>query len=366
MSFSLQALKDQGLYREFRTIESHQGASFVHQGKTYLNFGSNNYLNLAQHPEIAQAMSQAAQEWGVGAQASRYVCGNHWLHDAFEEELSSWLQAEAALLCNTGYMANMAAITSLVGSKDLVLMDRSCHASIIDGVKLSGAAYKVFRHNDVEHLQQCLQRYSPQHECTLVIVEAIYSMDGDRAPLAEMAKLKQETSFVWMVDEAHALGVVGSKGIGLSDEDNVLECVDVRVATLGKAVGVSGGAIVAKQSLIDWIRNHARTSIYSTAMPLPVVAALRQAIELVQAADDARAHLQALWQALSGQSPVVPIGVEGGNDAVLALSEKLWQRGIFAPAMRFPTVPKGQERLRVSLTSAHHLDDVRRLRESAI
>ncbi len=353
----LQALQEEGLYRQMRVIEAIDGVRFVCEGRSYLNFGSNNYLNLAQHPRVIRAVKDTSEIFGVGAQASRYVCGNFTLHEQVENKLTDWLKAERALLCNTGYMANLAAISSLVKPEDLVLLDRSCHASLIDAVKLSQASYKIFRHNDCDHLEQCLKRYYRKGQMLWVITESLFSMEGDCSPIKDIVKLKKNYAFRIIVDEAHALGVFGDSGEGWVVQQGCSNEVDVRVVSLGKAIGVAGGAVLSSHEVIDCVLNRGRTSIYSTGLALPLVGGLLSAIDLARHASQARDKLWRLIGELEGCSPVIPVFIPG-NAAVQKVSQDLWDKGYYVPAMRFPTVSKGKECLRLSLSSGHSMEDI--------
>jgi len=361
----LKDIKDAGLHREFQTIQSPQGRIITIEGSDFLNFSSNDYLGLANHPDIKQAMCSALEHYGVGSGASRYMTGNYDLYNQVENQLSAFMKAESCLLFNTGYMANLGGITSLVGDQDTVIIDRLCHASIIDGCRLSGAKIVVYKHGDVTDLKKQLIRYGGQGQ-TLVITESLFSMDGDCAPLKEICSLADQYEAMLMVDEAHAFGVRGSQGRGVLEQLDLQGRATLVVGTLGKAAGVSGGFVCGQKEVIDLIRNKARSSIYTTAMPPVLLAAIKASLTLIQKGKTLRESLQDHVSFLKTnltsiapniQSQIIPLMI-GGNEKTKNIADKLKEKGIFVPAMRYPTVKKGTERLRLSVAASHTRDDL--------
>jgi len=332
-------------------------------GQALVNFGSNDYLGLANHPEIIAAACSALDEEGWGAGASPLVTGRSRLHVELERQLAAFEGTEAALLFPSGYAANVGAITSLVGRGDAVYSDELNHASIIDGCRLSGAAICVYRHCDVDRLQDLLNS-GASYRRRLIVTDSLFSMGGDYAPLAELAQLATECHAILMVDEAHATGVLGNWGRGVCELAGVEENVHVRVGTLSKALGSMGGFVTGSQRLIDWLTNSARPYIFSTAAPAAGAAAGLKALEIVRREPERRTELLAMADQLRGQlverglcrpaslSQIIPIGLGDPGRAMNAAAE-LRQRGFFVPAIRPPSVPDGQSLLRISLTCLH-------------
>lgn len=360
------------LYRRRRTLDSAQGARIVVDGRECLNFSSNDYLGLACHPEVVAAAGEAQRRYGVGSGASHLVCGHSREHQALEEELAVFTGRERALLFSTGYMANQGAITALVGKGDRLLQDRLNHASLLDAGRLSGASMQRFAHNDVAQLGRRLQGV-PDGVHTLVAVEGVYSMDGDCAPLDEIARLTGEHGALLMVDDAHGFGVLGERGAGVTEHWGLGQTqVPVLMATLGKALGAFGAFIAGSEALIETLIQHARSYIYTTALPPAVAAAGRASLRLLAAEPWRRQHLLRLqlrlraglerlpWPLPPGATPIQPVLV-GSPEAAVALSAGLLRHGIYVPAIRPPTVPAGSARLRITLSANHREHDVDQL-----
>jgi len=339
-------------------------------GQALLSFASNDYLNLAGDPRLADAAAQAARADGFGASAARLVSGDLPAHRDLEAALARYLDREAALLFPTGYQANIGALTALAGPDDLIVSDALNHASIIDGCRLSRARVAVYPHNDVAAADALLQGGASARR-RLLVTESIFSMDGDRAPLAALAELASRRAAALVVDEAHAFGVVGPSGRGVSAEAGVVP--DVLVATLGKALGAAGGVVTGSRILRDVLVNRARTFIFTTAPPAPVAAAATQALAIAAGAegDQRRAHLATLARSLAADlarlgrgtdrtGPIFPFLI-GTDERALAVSADLRRRGLFIPAIRPPTVPPGTSRLRITLSAAHTQADLDRL-----
>lgn len=366
----LNALKDHALLREYRTIENAQGPFVQITGKTYLSFCSNNYLGLANHPKIKQAAIAAINQYGWGAGASRLVSGNMTLHQELERKIAEFKGAEAALLFPTGYMANVGALCALVAKGDIIIGDKLNHASIIDGCRQSGAAFRVYPHNNINHLEKLLQRSSIFRR-RLVVTESVFSMDGDTAPLPEIVEIAKRYDAIIMIDDAHAMGVFGRHGKGMIEHYGLEGKTDVIMGSLSKAIGSIGGFIAGSKHLIDFLKNKARSFIYTTALPPAVCAASLAGLALLQ---DDTSLIDKLWKNINYlksqlskftnniavESPVVPI-IIGSAENALHLSTKLYQNGILIPAIRPPTVPAGTSRLRISLMADHSESDIDRL-----
>lgn len=333
----------------------------------YLNFSSNDYLDFANHPRVIQAALEALDRYGAGSGSSRLVTGTLDLHTDVEERLAVFKGFPAALLFGSGYLANLGVIASLVGRDDTIYADRLIHASLIDAALLSRARLLRYHHNDLEHLSTLLRSHA--HGKKLIVTESVFSMDGDIAPLREIADLATEHGAMLVVDEAHAVGVLGPGGRGLISELSLQDQVTVCVGTLSKALGSYGGFAACSERMRDYLVNRARTFIYSTALPPPVLGAALGAIALLEGhpglpeilrnrASLFRGLLQrAGLNTLNAQTQIVPV-VTGTNQTALTLSERLRERGILAVAIRPPTVPEGGSRLRFSVTLAHEERDL--------
>lgn len=370
----LAVLRQQGLYRELRRVDSAPGPRVETGGQTLLNFSSNDYLGLANHPALKEAAVKAVEKFGAGAGASRLICGSLAPFHELEAALAAFKKAGAALAFSTGYAAALGTITALMGRDDVIILDKLVHACIVDAAKLSGAKLRVFRHNDLNDLEDKLKWAAENIQRprrVLVVTESIFSMDGDAAPLREIVALKEKYGAWLMVDEAHATGILGEHGRGLADALGVSGHIEIQMATLGKALGASGGCVCGSRALIHFLVNRARSFIFSTAPVPAAAAAARAAIELTQS-PEGEARRQQLWastsqfQSVIGHRPpaitsaIVPI-ILGDESTTVAAAAQLREQGIFVPAIRYPTVARGAARLRVTLTAAHSADDVRNL-----
>jgi len=359
----LQAIEAAGLWRELREVESAQEPSVVLRGREVLLFCSNNYLGLANHPEVVEAGREAASRYGASAGSSRLISGHMAAHRELEERISGWKGLPATLVFSTGYQANLGAITSLVGPDDVVLSDELNHASIIDATRLARAPKRVFRHNDLDHLERLL-RESESARRVLVVTEAIFSMDGDAAPLAEMGALTRRHGAWLMVDEAHSVGVFGKGGAGLVDELGLQDRVDVHVGTLGKALGSFGAYVAGSRPLIDLLVNKARSFIFTTGLPPSAVAAAGAAIGICEREPERGAGLRSRVRALAdrlrgagldvpeAESQILPVRI-GDADRTVEVMRALLEQGIYVAAIRPPTVPDGTSRLRFSVMATH-------------
>jgi 8-amino-7-oxononanoate synthase len=358
--------KQAGLYRTRRQISGPQQPELTSDGKPLLSFCSNDYLGLANHPANLEALRNALPETGLGGAASHLICGHHDAHHELERRLAEFTGRSSALFFSTGYMANMGVISALAGRGDTIFSDRLNHASIIDGCVLSRAKVRRYRHGDVAELEAMLAD-TQGHK--LVVTDGVFSMDGDVAPLKELARVCGAHDALLVVDDAHGIGVLGPQGrgsvpaLGLSEQD-----VPVVIGTLGKAVGTSGAFVAGPEVLMDYLVQKARTYIYTTAMPPAIARATCASIDLIERDDARRAHVLDLvarfrreaaalgYQLMPSQTPIQPILV-GDNWSALALSQALEEKGLLVTAIRPPTVPEGEARLRVTLSAAHsHAD----------
>ena len=377
----LEALRKRALDRHLREITSAQGPEVVIAGRHFINFSSNDYLGLANDPRLREAAASAIEEFGVGAGASRLVSGTQSPHLRLERALAKWKATEAALCFSSGYSTALGTIPALVTKNDVVLLDKLCHASLIDGAKLSGAILRVFPHNHVGKLESHLEWARREHPGTrvLIITESVFSMDGDYAPLRELVELKKRFDALLMLDEAHAVGVIGPNGRGLAAAENVSEEVDIQMGTLSKALGTSGAYICGSRVLIEWLINRARSFIYSTAPAPAIAAAALAAVDFLSSHQGEERRLL-LWERIRlmqellprtefNQKHVAPCSaifpwIVGGEQTALNLAAALQSDGFLVPAIRYPTVAKGIARLRITVTAAHEEAQIEALCET--
>jgi len=363
----LEARRAAGLQRRLRPIDGPQDSWVTVDGRRALLLCSNNYLGLANHPAVREAAQAAARDFGAGSGGSRLISGSMRLHHALEERLAAFKGTEAALLFNSGYHANIGIITTLLGREDAVFSDELNHASIIDGCRLSGARICVYRHNDIDELTELLSRTTGRRK--LVVTESVFSMDGDTAPLASICEVAERHGALVMVDEAHATGVVGPQGRGVVAAEGLTERVAVQMGTLGKALGAFGAYVAGSRALIDLLINAARSFIFTTALPPPVVAAADAALTIASTTPDLRTRLAAnaayLHHELQrldlqvGERPahILPVRI-GEAERTMRVSQRLLAEGVFVQGIRPPTVPPGTARLRVTAMSTHSADDL--------
>jgi 8-amino-7-oxononanoate synthase len=365
MEEELAKLSDASLERTLResdTVPDRPG--YMRRGeRVLLNLASNDYLGLAQHPAIMEAIREQLLIDGTGSGASRLVTGNRSLNGRLEKKLAAWQNSEAALVFANGYMANSSVIGALVGRGDVVFSDQFNHASIVDGIVMSRAEHARYRHNDMEHLKALLNKHRDKRR-KLIVTDAVFSMDGDMALLQELASLKREHGAMLMVDEAHSGGIYGARGEGLSHELGLQNEVDVHMGTFSKAFGVYGAYVCGSRTLIRWLINKARALIYSTALPPSLTSGISTALDMVQTEHWRREHLYATSRLFrstlcaagfnvgSGDTPIIPL-IVGDNAVALRFSDALEVEGIAAVAIRPPTVPSGTARIRFSLSAAH-------------
>jgi len=369
----LATLREQGLHRELRRVDSAQGPRIKIGGKTFLNFSSNDYLGLANHPALKEAAIKAVEKFGAGAGASRLVCGSLAPFHELEETLAKFKGTEAVLTFSTGHAAALGTIPALVGKGDIIIIDKLVHACVVDAAKLSGAKLRIFNHNDLNDLEDILKwanqsQIANRKSQILIVTESVFSMDGDAAPLREILALKEKYDAWLMVDEAHATGLYGKNRRGLAEQLGVNGRIEIQMGTLGKAFGASGGYICGSRMLIDFLVNRARNFIFSTA-PVPAAAAAAMAgIRLVQSASG-RALNKKLWaritefqSAVRSPQPIIPGAINplliGDESKAIELALKLRELNIFIPAIRYPTVARGAARLRITLTATHSAEDV--------
>lgn len=373
-------IRDRGLLRELRPVDSPQGTRLEVAGRKLLNFSSNDYLGLANDPLLRQAAIQAVEKFGAGAGAARLICGSLAPHHELEETLAAFKGTEAALSFSSGYTTAIGTICALLGKDDIIILDKRVHACIVDAARLSSAKIRVCAHNNLEDLEDKLkwaqEVQSPKSKVqsgphVLVVTESIFSMDGDAAPLREIVALKDKYGAWLMVDEAHATGLYGRNRRGLAEQLGMGDQIEIQMGTLGKALGASGGYICGSRVLIDFLVNCARSFVFSTA-PVPAAAAAAKAgIEFVQS-PDGKARNELLWTRVmelqsrianrESQIPsaIIPI-IIGKEDEAVRAAANLREQNIFVPAIRYPTVSRGQARLRITLTATHSPEDVNHL-----
>jgi len=365
----LQSLKDQGLFNTIRTIGSAQGAWIIVDGKRVLNFCSNNYLGIADHPRLKEAAQQAIGKYGVGPAAVRSIAGTLDLHVEFERRMAQFKGVEDALYVQSGFCANQAAIPPLVGKEDVIFTDRLNHASIIDGCRLSSAKIIVYEHCDPADAEAKIKEHLPQYRRGLLVSDGVFSMDGDVAPLDKLYEVCERYGVITMVDDAHGEGVVGRGGRGIVDHFGLHGKFDVEIGTLSKAFGVVGGVIAGKKVLVDWMRQRGRPFLFSSATTAADTAACLAAVDLLEESTELvdrlwanaklfKAEMKKLgFNTGKSETPITPV-ILGENQIAQQFSRKLFERGIFAMPIVFPTVPKGTARIRVMISAAHTSSDL--------
>ncbi len=359
----LRQLEQHHLLRTLRAIESASDAEVTIGGRAVILMASNNYLGLATHPALTRAAIQATERFGVGAGAARLVSGTLPPHEELETALAKFKGTEAALTFGSGYLANLGLIPALIGTDGLILADRLCHASLIDGCRLSGAGFRVYRHNDVAHLKSLLAK-RPSKRDTLIVTDGVFSMDGDLAPLPELIELADRYHARLFVDDAHGTGVMGAHGRGTLEHYGMESRLPFHMGTLGKALGTSGAYVAGPAVLIRYLINTARTFLFATAPPPATAAATVAALHVVEAEPDRRARLwdnrnyvyagltDAGFRLTASASPILPVLIGDAQKAV-RMAGRLLELGVYAPAIRPPTVPKDTSRIRVTVTSEH-------------
>ncbi len=365
----LENLKKEGLYITIRTIGSPVDAWTVVDGKRVLNMCSNNYLGFANHPELKRAAQEAIEKWGVGPAAVRTIAGTMELHLELERKLAEFKGAEAAISFQSGFVSNLATIPALVGPEDAIFSDRLNHASIIDGCRLSKAKIIVYEHLDVDDLRKKIKEEGPKYRRKLIVTDGVFSMDGDIAPLPELVEVAEEFDAILMVDDAHGEGVLGRGGRGIVDHFGLHGRVDIEVGTLSKAFGVVGGYVAGRKEIVEYLRQKARPFLFSSAVTPADVAACIKAVDILAASTELVDRLWDNTRYFKGkmkelgfdigqsQTPITPVML---GDAHLAqeFSRRLFEEGVFAQAIGYPTVPRGQARIRVMLSAVHTKEDL--------
>jgi 8-amino-7-oxononanoate synthase len=364
----LDQLTRQALHRRLRTIESEHGPRVTYQGRSMLMLSSNNYLGLASHPALKRAAIAAVQRFGTGSGASRLIAGNLAVLSDLEARLADWKGVEATLVFGSGYLANLGTIPALAGPQDVILSDELNHASLIDGCRLARAQVMVYRHCDLDHLKATLVNARGARR-RIIVTDSVFSMDGDIAPLADIVELARRHDAAVMIDEAHAVGILGVKGAGLASALNLESEIDVQMGTLSKALGSYGAYVAGSRALIDLLINRARSFVFTTGLPPASAAAASAAIDLIQAEPE---RIKRLWdngcylsQGLTAAgfrlgasaTPILPV-IVGPAEPALDLADALLTRNIFVLAIRPPTVPEGTARLRVTPTAEHTRADL--------
>ena len=363
-------LRAAGLFTQIRTVSSPQGAWLVVDGRRVLNFCSNNYLGLANHPRLAAAAKSAIDQYGIGPAAVRTIAGTMQLHLELEARLASFKRVEAAITFQSGFNANLAAIPALVGKGDVIYSDELNHASLIDGARLSRAEIVRYPHTDPAGLRAVIIENLPRKfGRSLIVTDGVFSMDGDVAPLAEIQAVGQEFDYLLMVDDAHGEGVLGKGGRGIVDHFDLHGKVDLEVGTLSKAFGVVGGVVAGRQVIVDWLRQRGRPFLFSSAMTVPDVAACLAAVDLLEESDEL---VQRLWKNTryfkhemsslgfdtgTSTTPITPIML-GEAPLAQSFSRQLFEAGVFAMAIGYPTVAQGRARIRVMISAAHSTEDL--------
>lgn len=366
----LDLLREKNLYRTLRTVEGEQSPRTIVNGKEMVLMASNNYLGLASHPYLKEAAIRAIEKYGVSASASRLISGTMTIHRKLEEKIASFKKTESALVFNSGYTANIGIISALVTKGDIIFSDELNHASIIDGCRLSGAEIKVFPHKRIDILERMIKR-SHTHGKRMIVVDAVFSMDGDIAPLPELVHLAEKYDCILMVDEAHATGILGERGSGAVEHFHLEGRVDIIMGTLSKALGGFGAYCAGRKELIEYLINKSRPFIFTTALPPAVISTAIAAIELIEKEPSLRENLWSNtryfkdglermgFDTMGTETPIIPVFVGSERNAVIA-TEILLEEGVFAIGIRPPTVPPGRCRIRATVMANHTIEDLDR------
>ena len=373
LKIELETIKAKGLYRQLKVLSSAPDKEIVFEGKSYFNYSSNNYLGLSCRTELKQAAIDAVNKYGCGGVSSRLICGTLDIHAELEEKLAKLKSKEKAIVFPSGFASNIGVISSILGEGDAVIMDKLNHASLWDGASLSGARLFVYEHRDMESLEKVLKRAS-SYKKRLIITDTLFSMDGDIAPLKGITDLAKKYNSWTMIDEAHATGIFGKKGSGIAESVNVEKEIDIVMGTLSKAIGAQGGFICGDNELIDYLTNKSRAFIYTTALSPASAGASIKALEIIEKEPNLRIKLLENskylrdklkllgFDTLGSESQIIPV-LTGAVARTMEIASQLMSRGIFAPAIRPPTVAEGRCRIRISLTSMHVKADIDNLIE---
>jgi glycine C-acetyltransferase len=364
----LDALRADGLYRWLRQIEGPQGPRMRVDGRETIILAGSDYLGLASHPRLKEAARRAIDRYGCSASAARLISGNHDLYPQLENRLARFKQTEAALVFSTGYQANLGVISALMDVQDIAFSDELNHASIIDGCRLSGTQVRVFPHNDLAALESLLKRETSARR-KLIVVDGLYSMDGDLAPLADIVGLAERYGCMTMVDDSHGTGVLGEAGRGTAEATGVLGRIDIETGSLAKALGGFGAYVVGSRTLIEYLINRARSFIFSCAMPPAVLATVLEALAVAEEEPERRQRLwdntrylraglrEAGFHLNQSETHIIPLMV-GESQLTMRFCQELLERGVFAQGIRYPSVPRGTERIRLTLTASHSKTDL--------
>ncbi len=365
----LESLKESGLYNQIRTLSSPQGAWLVVDGKRVLNFCSNNYLGLANHPRLVKAAQEAMAEYGVGPGAVRTIAGTMDLHLKLEKRIAKFKRVEDAITFQSGFTANLGTIPALVGKGDIIFSDELNHASIIDGCRLSRAKIARYDHADPSSLENVIREHEGDYRRGLIVTDGVFSMDGDYAPLDKLADVAENYDLMLMVDDAHGEGVLGEGGRGIVDHFHLHGKVDIEVGTFSKAFGVMGGVVAGNAKIIEWLRQRGRPFLFSSAVTVPDVAATIAAVDVLEESTEL---VDRLWENANifkskmeslgfdtgkSMTPITPVML-GEAKLARAFSRRLYEEDVFAMALGYPTVPKGLARIRVMISAAHSKDDL--------
>lgn len=365
----LEELKDQGIYRRLTVLESPAGARCKINGKDVINLSSNNYLGLANHPRLIRAAKDAIDKWGVGAGAVRTIVGNMTIHEDLEKKLADFKHVEAVLVFTSGFTANAGVIPAVVDKGDVIISDELNHASIIDGCKLSRADVVRYKHSDMADLEKVINEVKDQYNTKLIITDGVFSMDGDIANLPGIVELAEKYGCLTYVDDAHSSGVLGSNGQGSAHHFGLTGRVDIQIGTLSKAIGVVGGYVAGRRSLIDWLNHRGRPFLFSTALPPSMAAACIEAVNILS---ESRDLTDTMWERAEyfrsglhklgfnigkSETPIVPV-ITGDDRKAVDLSRRLFEEGVFAQSIVFPTVSKEGARVRTIVTAAHSVKDL--------
>jgi 8-amino-7-oxononanoate synthase len=368
---ALRELKDKNLYRQLRVLEKHEGTRAIFKGRRILLFCGNDYLGMSRHPRVIEAAHKALDRYGVGARSARLIAGTTEAHASLEKKIAEFKNKEAALVFASGFLTNLGILTTFAGKGDVVILDKLCHASLIDGARLSGAEIRVFPHKNYEKCEDILKKCTASRK--LLVTENVFGMDGDRADLKELIRLKKKYGALLVVDDAHGTGVFGKGAPGATAKFS--KGIDLIMGTLSKGIGGLGGFVAADKELIDYLINFARSFIFATALPPVLCDAAREAFCVIE---EEPKLLKKLWdniakvhRGLTGlgfslakpESAVLPV-IFGDEERALKAFEKLLALGVFIPAVRYPTVPKGKARLRITVSAAHTDQDIQKLLEA--
>ncbi|AGL03393.1 8-amino-7-oxononanoate synthase [Desulfoscipio gibsoniae] len=364
----LTSLKQYGIYRDLKTMVESQAPRTMVNGKKCILLSSNNYLGLTEHPDLITAARNAISIWGTGAGGSRLISGNFRIHEELEETIAHFKNTESAIVFNSGYMANMGTITALAGKEDIIFSDELNHASIIDGCRLSRAKTRIYPHKNTGVLEKLLQK-STGYRRRLIVTDGVFSMDGDLAPLPRLVDLAEKYNAVLMVDDAHATGVLGRRGAGSAEHFGLEGKITIQMGTLSKAIGSTGGYVAGSHDLINYLRNKARSFIFSTALPPSVIATGLEAFRVLQKYPRIRENLhnnafylrtgltQMGFTILSEESPIIPVLIGDANKTI-QMAQLLFSLGVFTPGIRPPTVPPGTSRVRVTVMATHTREEL--------